>query len=954
MKNIITFIIIIKTINIISQTHYETNGSSDNWSLSTAWTPNGIPGQNDSVTIKHNMNVKTTGDTKVKFIDLQLSGILNLSGSLSNQFQIYGDSSNFDGTINGVGKIRPIYRCSFSGSPTMVNVDLRKQTSPLTLWGDFSFRNIVLSSGASLFNYNNLAITSSIINSSSVGNFLNFGTLTFSGSNFFNTNVSSSECFHSSTGNIIWNSTLSFPSTSDDYPGYQEGFNDVQINAVTSYDGNFSIRGNWENNSQFNFLSTGNTITFSGSSQQNILGTAGVNNFKNITVSNPFGLVFLSGTTNIEEVLKSTNGTITQNGSNIILKSTSDNSAARVKISTESDYNWISGDFTVERYIDAQDDYWRMIGSPLESTTLNDWDPFFTYCGFTGSDYTYGQCGNFCSVYFYNEAQAQIGNPSAGWDSAQNISNNVNSENGTIIYSNASAITLSVTGKPQFDDINFDITKSGADAAFGWNLITNPYPSTLSFSTFRRDNNNEFDNAFYILEDGNWRSFTSGDSIPHSQGFLIKKTSTGTSSINMNVGQTIENEAPFTKSVNGINLPLKLKLSSNSNDYLDYCYVNAGPFFSDNYDAGEDIFKMTNPYPDYISSIFFNDNQNQNLDRIAINNNISTNLDLVASIGQFAYGEYTIEWENTSSFMIGSCLKLEDLHNGIITNMRIDSNYTFFSDSSSLQPRFKIHIDVDYEIIVSNLNCFNDSSGSIAIYGDSISTSSFNLLDSNLILIDSIYAIDDSLNFLNVNAGLYNLTTNNNGRCSLENQQIIITEPEEIISDFKFLNDSILSLNSNGTAEINVKNNSTGARFYEWDFGDGNSSNLENPTHYYNSPGIYNVSLTASFDTTASCSKEYSKYINVLDFTPSSSNLIDSEFSISFLSGKIIISTDETKYHYYKITNLLGKEIIYSEFNKMNPNNEIIKLNLNSGIYVLSMYSNTTIKNFSTKFFINN
>ena len=140
----------------------------------------------------------------------------------------------------------------------MVNVDLRKQTSPLTLWGDFSFRNIVLSSGASLFNYGSLTITSSIINSSSVGNFLNFGTLTFSGSNFFNTNVSSSECFHSSSGNIIWNSTLSFPSTNDDYPGYQEGFNDVQINAVTSYDGNFSIRGDWENNSQFSFLSTGN------------------------------------------------------------------------------------------------------------------------------------------------------------------------------------------------------------------------------------------------------------------------------------------------------------------------------------------------------------------------------------------------------------------------------------------------------------------------------------------------------------------------------------------------------------------------------------------------------------------------------------------------------------------------------------------------------------------------
>lgn len=40
-------------------------------------------------------------------------------------------------------------------------------------------------------------------------------------------------------------------------------------------------------------------------------------------------------------------------------------------------------------------------------------------------------------------------------------------------------------------------------------------------------------------------------------------------------------------------------------------------------------------------------------------------------------------------------------------------------------------------------------------------------------------------------------------------------------------------------------NNSTGAASYLWDFGDGSTSNLTNPSHAYSSPGTYTVLLTA-------------------------------------------------------------------------------------------------------------
>lgn len=44
---------------------------------------------------------------------------------------------------------------------------------------------------------------------------------------------------------------------------------------------------------------------------------------------------------------------------------------------------------------------------------------------------------------------------------------------------------------------------------------------------------------------------------------------------------------------------------------------------------------------------------------------------------------------------------------------------------------------------------------------------------------------------------------------------------------------------------------------YSWDFGDGTTSTEESPTHEYNTPGIYTVSLTAFINEKLSYSQQY-------------------------------------------------------------------------------------------------
>ena len=49
-----------------------------------------------------------------------------------------------------------------------------------------------------------------------------------------------------------------------------------------------------------------------------------------------------------------------------------------------------------------------------------------------------------------------------------------------------------------------------------------------------------------------------------------------------------------------------------------------------------------------------------------------------------------------------------------------------------------------------------------------------------------------------------------------------------------------------GGNTVQFTNQSGGTKFYNWDFGDGSTSTLENPTHTYAQPGVYNVKLNGS------------------------------------------------------------------------------------------------------------
>jgi PKD repeat protein len=92
-----------------------------------------------------------------------------------------------------------------------------------------------------------------------------------------------------------------------------------------------------------------------------------------------------------------------------------------------------------------------------------------------------------------------------------------------------------------------------------------------------------------------------------------------------------------------------------------------------------------------------------------------------------------------------------------------------------------------------------------------------------------------------VNEGSYTINLFVDNGCSFDTATVTITVHPKPVADFEF--GSILICNPDS---LNFINNSTHVGDVLWNFGDGDTSNYYNPTHFYTASGNYNVSLLVS------------------------------------------------------------------------------------------------------------
>jgi hypothetical protein len=280
------------------------------------------------------------------------------------------------------------------------------------------------------------------------------------------------------------------------------------------------MTGNW--NCGGNFVADLGQVIFEGTTVSTITGDT---DFDDLVINKTgAGSAFISsGNTGVYETLHLNTGTFNTNGL-LYIRSNSTRTGRIGEIGAAT----LVGDVTVERFMNTPTNNWHLIGSPISGSSLNQWKNDFITTGFPGSNYpTYW----FNNITFYNEAVS--GHKDLGVYNCTNITNPIPNGVGVRAYVAGGTNKLTAKGTPIMGPFAWSLsyTNSGSAQDDGWNLISNPYASTIDWDDNTNWSKSNLKDAVYVYvaESGTFTSYiaglgTNGGSqyIPSSQAFWVQ------------------------------------------------------------------------------------------------------------------------------------------------------------------------------------------------------------------------------------------------------------------------------------------------------------------------------------------------------------------------------------------------------------------------------------------------
>lgn len=373
------------------------------------------------------LNVYVAGDLNVSsgiFKKTDASGTVNLifDGSTA-QSLTSGGQTLYNTTVNGSGGLTLNDATDINGNLT-VSSSLNPNNQNLNVLGNIDFTGGTFTPGSGLFTLDGA-------DQSITSGGADFGNISLAGSG---------------TKTIQDNLTTS---------GAIAINPDIAFNSNTF---NISLGGNWENNGTFNegtgtvtFTGTGNTIT-------------GTNNFYNLNVNSSSasneGIIRL---TNI--LTLGANATFDADGpgsGTFSLMSTATRTASIARI---PDLATVTGSVNLQRHIPGQDNVFYYLANSIVGATLANWDDESASPG----------------SYYYNEAV--IGTINDGYTRTVSSTSLTPGQGFAYNMRNTSPVVLQVNGsvKQKLVDFTVSYSSSGDNSTDGWNLIGNPYPSTIDW-----------------------------------------------------------------------------------------------------------------------------------------------------------------------------------------------------------------------------------------------------------------------------------------------------------------------------------------------------------------------------------------------------------------------------------------------------------------------------------------
>lgn len=556
--------------------------------------------------------------------------------------------------------------------------------------------------------------------------------------------------------------------------------NDGRIILANGYSGNTgTLRGdgihelsggNWDN-STGTFLYDLSTVLFSGAAAQTIQGTT---TFYNLTLDNASGASVIGGSQNMVNAMTLNNGTFSTNNA-VTFLSTAAATGFLAEIQPGAD---IIGDITMQRYINSAQTSWRFMSSAVTGRTLSDWNDDIITSGFTGSDYP---TFPFINIYRYTEAPAGLKDNALSYIPASNITDPILDNEGYWVYVGPVPLTFDVTGPASKfgESLNVTYNPSGSPIDDGWCLVPNPYPCAIDWDSPTGWTKTAVDDACYIWNPNNQQYAayiagvgTNGGSryIPSQVGFYVHTNAAGpvlNTTEQVKSGVTA-NQGTYRSAADSSMIRLELSSTSGWFDETVLRFIDGA---MDNFESQYDAYKLASVETNapWLSTVTAGlDFAINSLDELT-NDRV---IPLRAMVG--VSGTYEIAATDLSGLPASSCIILEDLLTGTMTDLRAVPDYSFTIPDTTTAARFLLHIGAPIQFEGISVTCAGDTDGSAIALGAGGGPWDYEWVDASGNVISSTMGATVADTLTNLAPGPYTVTVTGSGLCGTVSEIVVV------------------------------------------------------------------------------------------------------------------------------------------------------------------------------------
>lgn len=525
--------------------------------------------------------------------------------------------------------------------------------------------------------------------------------------------------FNNNSGTVVIGGNVSISGTIPVFSSLTVNSNGV-FNAPLAV----TFQGNMQNNGSF-VAGTG-TVTFAGNTAKQITGTSRIV-FNNVNVTNGSAATDLSLETIAGADLK---GVLTMSASAVFdtdgsandkvftLLSTADKPTNDASVAALPSSGQLPGKITVQRYLSrigaSQYSYqvYRDISSPV-NTTVSDLQNSLPVTGpFANASVVSGANSSYSSMEGYDETVITDANGDGfvdfndGFIDFPTATGNSQTSSftrgvGYSMFIYGSDPPVSTSGKESWSlrgpiwngtfNLPVTFTSSGDISNDGWNLVGNPYPSTIDWNSAGWTKTN-MDNAIYI-DDYNpaqpvVASYVNGVStnggsnlIGIGQGFWVKANA---ASPVLTIQESVKAAGSQTTifRVKAPSEPDMLRISLIKGDFKDETVIYFSELSTSGYDPKYDALKfMNHKGQPNLSSM------TEGKERYAINAMppIKERREVPLSITSVADGSYQLNFSGVSSLSPETRVRLKDNFSNALIDIRQTPQYTFVVDTKNMR-----------------------------------------------------------------------------------------------------------------------------------------------------------------------------------------------------------------------------------------------------------------------------